>query len=593
MKHTYISFIILLILASASSCKKDYLELDPLDEATGAIYFKTPAHFKAAANDFYSKMIGWRRVDDSSPYDFMDSGSDLTASINGYGQGGITVPTADIYWRNPYKYIRANNVLMQKAREYQGNQVDIAPYVAVAHFFRAWQYFFLLKRFGGVPLVLDVLDVDAAELNAARNTRYEVTKQIIADLDIAIAGLPTEQQIGASDKGQVSKWAAMAFKARVLLYEGTWEKYVGETTDFASGQKTVDNTANYFAEAVTLAKTVMDQSVYQLWNGAGDRSYYYLFVLEDALSNPAGLTKTSNQEYILRSNYDYTLSRPNINISHTMGGLISPSKKLMDMYLCKDGLPPSKSSVFAGYVQKGDEYKNRDNRLLSIGFIPGEKYWGRGTSISGGGAFYDGRPFPATIVPVDPILNGGSGYGVRKFVTENRLREDNQESYDFPQIRLAEVYLTYAEALYEKDGSISDADLNISINKIRQRAGVAPLTNALIAANAPLTMIGEIRRERALELFAEGFRYDDLKRWAIAEQELNQVVLGVKVKGTVYETVPGNYDASKYSFGLDAATGALIVDPVGNRKFTRKNYLFPIPAGQILLNNKLIQNPKY
>jgi starch-binding outer membrane protein, SusD/RagB family len=591
MKRIYFS-ILLMVSLGASSCSEKFLDLDPLDLATTEVYFKTPAHFKAASNDFYNKMISWRKVDDSNIFDFMDYGSDLTLAVNSYGQGGITVPSTDVYWRNPYKYIRAANVIIEKASEYTGDQNGIKQYVAAAYFFRAWQHFFLLKRFGGVPIVTRVLSTDSEELDVPRNSRYEVMKQVLADLDVAIEGLPTEQNIAAGDKGQVSKWAAMAFKARVLLYEGTWEKYVGETTDFAEKQKQEDNSAKYFTEAASLAKTVIEQGGYELWNGAGDRSYYYLFVLEDALSNPAGLTKTSNKEFILKSNYDYTYYRSALNISHTVASL-GPNRKMMDMYLCTDGLPPSHSSVFAGYTKKDDEYKNRDKRLLSIAYIPGQKYWGRGASIAGGGAYYDGRAYPASIVAVNPILNGGFGYGNRKFLTEHRLREDNQESYDYPQIRLAEVYLIYAEALFEKDGAISDADLNLSINKLRQRAGVAPLTNALIAANSGLTMLGEIRRERALELYGEGFRFDDLKRWGIAEQELNQQVLGIKVVGTDYQTVSGNYDPSKYSFGIDAATGALIVDPAVNRKFSRKNYLFPLPAAQILLNNNLVQNPGY
>lgn len=589
----------LLLIGSCFACEDEVLDLEPLDQATEAIFFKNPEQFKAATNDFYTKMISWRTIDDSNIYDWMDVGSDLTSRVNTYGQGGGMTGAIDIYWRNPYKYIRSNNILIQKGQEYTGNKDEIKPYLAEAYFFRAWHHFFLLKRFGGVPILTKVLDVDSPELYSKRATRYEVTKQILSDLNLAIQDLPTEQNIANNDKGHVSKWAAMAFKARVLLYESTWEKYVGESTDFEKNKKKEDKTRQYLEEAVSLTKTVMEQGGYELWDKLGDESYFYLFNLDDALSNPLGFTKASNKEFILKSNYDFTFYRAQMNISHTVTGHLAPNRKMMDMYLCKDGLPPSESAIFKGYSKMTDEFDNRDNRLNSFVYRPLKKYWGYGKSTWGGGANY-GQDFPSTILPAVAILNASTsgGYGNRKFLSEHRLREDNQESYDYPQIRLAEVYLIYAEALYERDGFISDENLNISINKIRNRAGVAPLTNALIAAHPKLNMLGEIRRERALELFGENFRFDDLKRWNIAEHELNQAILGVRVIGTEYETYIYNgkpiYTPSAYTtFGMDAQTGAIVLDPASNRKFSKKNYLAPIPLNQIILNPSLKQNPEW
>lgn len=143
-------------------------------------------------------------------------------------------------------------------------------------------------------------------------------------------------------------------------------------------------------------------------------------------------------------------------------------------------------------------------------------------------------------------------YSSRKFLIEGANRPVNTESADFPLIRLAEVYLIYAEATCElNNGEISDEDLNFSINHTRARAGVAPLTNALIAnvwdagywdhaqgktVCKKMNMLDEIRRERACELFGEGFRMDDLKRWGIAHINLTGQKLGRHVLGTAYET---------------------------------------------------------
>jgi hypothetical protein len=312
-----------------------------------------------------------------------------------------------------------------------------------------------------------------------------------------------------------------------------------------------------------------------------NESYYYLFSLEDAGSNPAGLTKASNNEFILYGVYDVTLRPGGQNVSLTSQNAGS-SRKMMDMYLCTDGLPPSKSPLFQGYHTAGDEFKNRDLRLFG--------YYGAAPTAPAG------------------LTGGGGGYGNRKFVAYKygTYRNANQESANYPIIRLAEVYLIYAEALIEKDGAITDADLNLSINKIRARAGVAPLTNVLASSNG-LNMKEEIRRERTLELYREGFRYDDLKRWGTAEAELNQSVCGQVVGDasyvTPYRTATGaattSYKPETFVWGeevVNTAQGPLkciVIDGKTNRVFSKKNYLWPIPQGQINLNPNLKQNPGY
>ncbi|PXY39213.1 RagB/SusD family nutrient uptake outer membrane protein [Flavobacterium cheongpyeongense] len=585
-----------LVLSSVllfTSCQSDYLDLDPLDAQTEASYFKTPADFKAASNDFYNKMVSWRGVDGSNIYNFMDFGTDLTSLSQDEGRGNTIAPVSDIYWRNPYKYIRANNILLNAAAQYQGNKTDIAQYVAAAKFFRAWHHFFLLKRYGGVPVVTTVVDVNDGVLYGKRNSRYEVMNQIITDLNEAIPDLPLEQNIAASDKGHLSKWAAKAFKARVLLYEATWEKYVGTTTDgdgVSNGAGTTGNASNtqaYLEEVIELTKDVMSNGGYELWNHNAELnnfSMYYLFNLEDAGSNPAGLDKSTNKEFILYNKYDFSLLTGNTNLSHTVGSRLAPSRKFMDMFLCSDGLPVDKSPLFQGYVKVGDEYRNRDYRLTSY-FVD---------------LATDAIPVSGAIKLFGPGGDSGSGYANRKFRAYNygTYRAANTESADYPQIRLAEVYLMYAEALYELNGTITDGQLNESINLIRQRAGLPALTNTFVTTNN-LNMLDEIRRERAVELFGENTRYDDLKRWGVAEQILNEPILGSVIQATDYEGNINLYKPTAYPYGeLSVATGkgnlkALLLDPTDNRNFQRKHYLFPLPTSQLQMNTKLLQNPGY
>ena len=166
-----------------------------------------------------------------------------------------------------------------------------------------------------------------------------------------------------------------------------------------------------------------------------------------------------------------------------------------------------------------------------------------------------------------------------------KIQSNEKEGYDFPIIRYAEVLLNYAEAVYERDDKISNTDLNISLNLVRLRVNPAmtPLTNELITQNAGMDMRTEIRRERTIELFNEGFRLDDLTRWKTAETEMPMDIVGIQWKGTEYEKVWANCPSET------TAEGCIIIEK--GRKWEEKNYLFPLPSDQLQLNPNLQQNP--
>jgi len=628
MKSKYLYTALLLAGMSFTGCT-DFLNQDPRDFVSESVYFKTPEHFEAAANNLYGKLRGYKKLDERFYYDLMDYNTDLSLAYGDEGRGAGTAPTTDRLWENFYKYLRPVNQLLEKGELYSGNKDEIAESLAVAHFFRAYHHFSLLTRFGGVPIVTQSLDVSSATLYGPRNSRYEVVKQILADLQQAITyGLPTENEIPTKLKGLLSIEAVKAFKARVLLYEGTWEKYVGKATDgdgvqSGAGSNGYDagDADKYIAEAALLAKEVMDSPNFELWDKRetlGDDHLFYLFSLEDATTNPAGYTKVDNKEYILQVTYDKTYNRGDANLSHTKP--VGPNRKMMDMYLCTDGLPVQLSPEFKGYATMQSEFENRDLRLKGLVKEPLKKYWGWGAGTNGGGARYDQNidditTYDFRYVPKLQTYKEASGYEGRKFTTESIERETNYESFNWPVIRLAEMYLIYAEATYEKNGKITNEELNASINKLRERAGVAPLTNELVNAHPTLNMLGEIRRERAIELFGEGFRFDDLKRWNIAPDELNHDICTVYAVGTEYETAVNPKDpagslicntpvfpygtvnsdeiVSSYSGIAPIKKGALILDNEGARHFSLKNYLQPIPTNQINLNPELKQNPEW
>nr|WKN34557.1 RagB/SusD family nutrient uptake outer membrane protein [Tunicatimonas sp. TK19036] len=619
---TKIFFLTICSCFILSSCE-DYLDQEPQDVVSEVIYFQTPDHFTTASNYFYTR-LGFFDGDVQSDL------SNNMGDVENYAHGNTIVPTTDPIWNDNYTHLRAVNQLIEKVDEYPGDYSEIAVPVATAHFFRAWHHYLLLKRFGGVPIVATSLGIDSEDLYAARNSRYEVVDQMIKDLDVAISGLPSQNALTNEDQGKLTLEAAKSFKARILLYEATWEKYVGTATDgdgssVGAGSAKPDGYPDItamFSGAKQEALDVINSGAFELWDhreDIGDDHLFYLFNLEDGGSNPAGLTKANNREYIFQTVYDFTLRQTRLNITHARPH--SPTRKLMDMFLCTDGLPVQLSPVFQGYSTLTSEYENRDLRVRLNTKVPLQQYWGWGAATAGGGAQYgtafenSGIEFDYRYVPqlVSPGNPRNIGYEGRKFTTEHRLRETREESFNYPLIRLAEVMLIYAEATCELgNGNISDADLDISINKIRERSGVAPLTNALIAPYSDLNMLGEIRRERAIELFGENFRFDDLKRWNIAPEELNNNVCATYIEGTEYETAenplnPGTtiYKDGVWPYGLTSTEksvssyagianhkpGALIIDAAGNRNFKLQNYLDPIPSNQIRINDNLLQNP--
>ncbi|WP_159519736.1 RagB/SusD family nutrient uptake outer membrane protein [Sunxiuqinia indica] len=581
--------IILLGILVSTACEDKFLDLEMQDKLSESSYYKTADHYRASANSFYNGLWGWKDAQGL----LLDRGSDLNisyANYAAYGRGNITVPNQDDVWSHSYGQIRDNNILLEKAEEYSGEPEEIAAYVAAAYFFRAYHHFFLLQRFGGVPVVTKVLDTD--ELDMPRNSRYEVFNQIKQDLEDAIPDLPREANIASSDKGHISMEAAQSLLAKAFLYEATWEKYVGTATDGDGTNEGAGSTKpesypsvdDMFQQAVTLSKDVMDNGGFELWNyndELNNLSMYYLFNLEDEGSNPAGLDKSTNKEFIFYSKYDNILRQGGTNISHA-AYYSAVNQNFMDMFLATDGLPIDKSPLFEGYQNHYQQLMNRDYRLYAY---VGENEQ-RIEIIEETPEFVDGAlPF----------------YGNRKFKSYDypNYREATTESADFPHIRLAEVYLIYAEALYELNGAITDEQLNESLNLVRGRSGVAPLTNTL-AGNNNLDILQEIRRERAVELFQENNRFNDLKRWGIAEEALNATIFGPIIEGTVYEGDDNLYESSSYIFGeaVKEYTGvgsrrAIVQDPAVNRNFTLKNYLYPIPLDEINLDKELLQNPGY
>jgi hypothetical protein len=559
MKLIKISIIIATLAIVAPGCKK-FLDLQPQSEITDPTFWQSSNDFRLAANWFYLHSLDDPHYDGTNNNDNM---SDIAfgTEINTVSSGTYVAPEQDDNWDSSYSAIRNANKLIQEGMTSTiGN--DILPFLGEGYFYRAYNYFRLFKLYGGVPIINKVLLPTDTAVYVAKSDREAVLDSILNDLNNAITHLPAKS---SAEKGRICKEAAQAFKARVCLFEGTWRKYH------------VSGDPNPLLDlAITESKNVINSNAYTLYRGKGDASYRYMFIDQTSQDNPESIISKKYRTNINVNGWAYGVSWGNLN----------PTRQAADMYLCNDGLPTDKSPLFKGYDSARSEFYNRDPRVTQSLILPAIKIM---------------RPQYDTYRPqwpgVDNNRNVNSGYMLYKFISEMATPGDGGGAFDWNNLRYAEVLLTYAEAQFERNGSISDADLDLSINLLRDRVNMPHLTNVLVTGNG-LDMRTEIRRERTVELAFEGFRWDDLRRWKTAETLLPKSVLSVKVTGTEWASKVITIDGSSYnSYFYNAPASQLengykLLQPGSQRAFdVNKNYLLPIPTKQVSLNSNLKQNP--
>jgi hypothetical protein len=554
------------------------MNLDPKDSLGDNLVWNKAENFQLFANQFY----GWTRdLGNGTDYQnglsdgvHSDYRSDLicTSSVNTYSKGTNAIPEKDGNFTSIYKRIYYTNLLLKNAESF-GNLNAIAVPMGEAYFFRAYLHFELVQIYGDAQILTEPLDIDNSQLYGARDNRSDVIDLCISDLQDAIDLLPET----AKEEGRLCKDAAYAMLSRVALYEGTWQKFHNNNTQRATALLTIAKNA---------AKQVMDRHNYSLFYNPGlvnaginniNQSYRYMFILEDVQDNPLGLMKKDNTEYIFSHRHRNT-DKMILNVTHAMlGNVCYVTRKMANMYLCQDGLPVEKSPLFQGYTQATSEFQNRDARMDNTMLWHGEPNWNNDSKWRTSWTDADLEN------SLTANARSNSGYQTQKWAVECEVA-DYYESMDYPVIRYAEVLLNYAEAAYELNESITDTDLDLSLNPVRQRVNpnMPKLSNSFVSANG-LNMREEIRRERTVELFLEGFRIDDLKRWKTAETEMPQDQLGVKITGTWYES---NWTGQSRALNSD---GCIVM--YNGRTWAQKNYLYPLPQDQRQLNPQLGQNP--
>ena len=562
--NKYLLIPIVILSAILISCEKS-LNLSPQDKYSESTFFKNAEQFRLFSNQFYNALP----TNGSSLG--RDACSDLlySWSANSISNGSYFPTPASGLWKGSYSTIRNTTYLIEKAISQPDLLDEINVYVGESRFFRAMAYFNLLVDYGGVPIIDKVLDLDDNDLiYGKRNSREEVVTYILNDLSNSIELLPLEIDIKESDKGRVNKEAAYAFKARVALFEGTWRKFRNQEFE------------QLLDEAILCSSEVMKSKSFALFDRKdvlGDENYRYFFLLDKIQTNVANLTKADQSEFVFANRFDRDSRPSSFSSAHTYP---SVTKKFADLFLCIDGLPIDKSPLFEGRKKVESEYLNRDLRMINILQKPFTRYWSFApveytrywNSPFEGGTIYD--------------INFGNATRTGYYSSKFRVEIAAPFGVDYPVIRLAEVLLINAEALYEKNGTITNDQLDVTINKLRKRAAMPALSNEFVMSNN-LDMRAEIRRERTIELFLEGFRFDDLRRWKTAEYEMPEAMKGVLWKDTQYSS-DSRWSAIEWQMDNE---GYIIVESSEKRRFEEKHYLLPLPTRQIMLNPNLEQNP--
>ena len=426
MKRSKITILLAIVLGMTfHSC----LDLEPQDQLGGKNMWTSVNDYKQFANTFYS----WTRDFSSVVYDgtHSDKRSDLITyqSYNEFSRGINSIPSSDANYTDNYKHIRRTNLLLQNAEAYAKPE-DIKQYIGEAYFFRAYSYFDLLQLYGDVIITKKPLDITDPEMKVKRNDRSEVVDFIIDDLNHAVENLPAFKELTTEEEGRISKEGAQAFLSRVALYEGTWQKS-------RNGNQNTQRSANLLDIAAKAARTVIDAKygyTFRLFGTdsetkiLGDSAQKYMFILENEKSNPAGIKKSSNHEYIFARRHDQVLASIGKNITQEcLANVQWVTRKFANLYLCDDGLPIEKSGRFQKYDKKVSEFLNRDNRMRYTLLKPGTRYWGNKFGRTS-------WQWDETDLKTSKVYDPASGtcYGNQKWSAE-RVVPDTQEGYDFPQ----------------------------------------------------------------------------------------------------------------------------------------------------------------
>lgn len=545
MKFLKKLFIIPMVLIAAAGCKK--LDIAPTDRFSDLTFWKVNANVYNALYNNYSLLFNNGLFFDAEA--ISDNAYSTSGDLSLIASGNATALTAQFAnnWGSYYSAIRSCNDFLAHIDQNTTLPTDtISRLKAETRFIRAFEHFNLSKWYGDIPIVDHNATVEETQ-SIPRSPKATVVNFVLSELDAAIPNLPSKNSLPTSQIGRVTKGAALALKARVLLYQG-----------------------NRMAEVVTVCE--------QLMNDQGTNGNYILNSSYSALFSDPSTNKTNN-ETILALQYVPNTTRTWQNFwdfaPRSVGGRVSgmsPTQELVDSYIMLNG--KGISDAGSGYVES-NPYVNRDPRLTAT--VVYDRYnWTSGGGVNGSNKVIYIKPGTDPVRPAldeyDPTSQSSSptGYYWRKYFDPS-AQVNYVSGNNLILFRYAEVLLSYAEA----KNSLGQMDANVwskTIAALRTRAGFTDPGALTYPGNADMTNI--IRRERRAELALEGLRTDDIRRWKTAEVVLNGYAHGAKFS-TDQNIDNGYIRAQKRTFNAG------------------RDYLWAIPSTDINKDAALTQNPGY
>ena len=589
--YGWISLILSLIIFTASSCKKAFedkpLELQTLDftfdasDPTGAqaswwvtnIYLKIPTG--------YNRMLGGTSWGTNStprtsnislvPLEcFSDDAVPSADANDGWNiiRGGFNpVSTFDDSWGNSYSAIRAVNIFLNNYLTVPWADSSLKVWLPnECRALRAYFYYELVRRYGGVPLVGDKVfePNDPALLNLKRNSFEECINYIVSELDNVKDSLRPDATLAnrTTDPlfGRMRKSIVMAIKAKVLLLAASPLFNPSSTPGKLYTGYPAYNAERWKA-AADAAKAVMDLGLYDL---EPDR---YTLIFQRANKEHIFFRMSDSR---ISNDYSYYMSPPGFKPGNRNSeGRVSPTQEFVDAFTMKNG--KAITDLTSGY-NPSNPYAGRDPRLEQTVFYNGAKWLQRPIEIFEGGK---DKPNDANLAPVQTQ----TGYYARKFCANDTGSANYTSTFyrdggfipPWSIIRYADILLMYAEAANEYSGP--DASIYAAVEKIRKRAGLSPFT--LPAGLSQVQMRDVVRNERRVELAFEEQRFWDIRRWKIAKSVYGTTLHGVTI------TKNGN---GTFNYSPKNVTTPYFIDAM---------YLFPIAIKETQVNPGIEQNPGY
>lgn len=541
----------LLVLINMSSCKKDFLNKNPLNEYSEKDVWSNLKLVETFVNSKYRALphfYNWNT-------DFPSASGLSAASDEGYSQwdyddawefnsGDVTPDNLSMdVWSMYYGFIRDCNTFFEHIDAVTGDADMKKRLTGEMKFIRAWCYFDLASRYGGVPLITKVYTLSDSSYTVPRNSYDECMNFIIKELDETIEMLPVNYS--GNDIGRATKGAAMALKSRALLYA-------------ASPLNNPSNDQTKWEAAANAAKALIDladQGTYSLYQGA-DYTKIFIEKFNSEIILSYNINATTNSFYGDFESYLNVMIGPN---GYHGWSSYTPSQHLVDEFEMKNGKAISETG--SGY-DPSNPYLNRDPRFYADILFNGAQFRGRAFESFVGG-------FDSPQSSIENWNASLTGYNWRKYANEEEpIDEAIGTDQNWVIFRLAEIYLNYAEAAYHT-GDETTARKYLNLVRGRKSVNMPPVLSS------GTNLLQAIQKEREIELCFEGHRFFDVRRWKIAMQTDNQPLKGVKIEKSSSGTL-------SYSYFI-----------LQDRKFFEQNYLFPIPEYEIDKNDKLDQNPGY